>query len=112
MNRMVGGQILSSPELLRGPILRRTAPELILRGQSEREEPDGTEIETPGGDVPFADARLVPAESDRQPALRIECPRRLDHAPDHGRQGAADLCVCYSLGELVHQRHLSQQLKG
>src|SRR5213082_3402071 len=66
-DRVVRGQVLPAPRLPSRPLGRRGGPELVRRGQPQREQSGGTEVETARRDVTPADMRLVPAESDREP---------------------------------------------
>ena len=63
----------------------------VGRRQAERQQADGAEVQAAGRDVGLADARLVAAEADAQPAVGVERPGRLDRAPDDRRQRAAHL---------------------
>src|SRR5437764_13199745 len=110
-DRVVRGQILPAPRLSSRPLGGRGGPELVRRGQPQREQNGRTEVETARRDVALADMRLVPAVSDREPTVRVERSRRLDHATHHGRQGAADLRRSHTFGQLVPQRHLGEGWK-
>src|SRR2546421_7870551 len=65
-DRVVRRQILPAPRLPGRPLGGRGGPELVRRGQPQREQGGGTEGEATGRDVALADGRLVPAASDRE----------------------------------------------
>src|SRR5207237_8121662 len=100
-DRVVRGEILPAPSLAGRPVRGRGGPELVRRGQPQREQRGGTEVETARRDVTLADMRLVPAESDREPPAGLERSRRLGQATHHGRQRAADLRRTHTVRQLV-----------
>ena len=72
LQRVIDRERLTAPRADRRPRLRGRRPELVGRRQAERQQRDGAEIQAAGRDVGFADARLVAAEADPQPAIRVE----------------------------------------
>src|SRR5439155_9916876 len=110
-DRVVRRKFLPAPCFAGRPVCGRGGPELVRRGQPQREQNGGTEVETARRDVTLADMRLVPAESDREPTAGVERSRRLDHAAHHGRQRATDLRRTYTVRQLVPQRHLGEELE-
>src|SRR6266567_7059347 len=86
---VVGGDVLTTPDLLRGPVLRGIAPKGIASRQTEREEHCGAEVETARRNISFGDARLTTVEANLEPAFGSERPRSLDHTPDNrGQRGS------------------------
>ena len=75
-----------------GPGLRR-APTRTRRSAASPSgsSADRAEIEAAGRDVALADARLMAAEADAQPAVGVERAGRVDRPADDGGQRAADL---------------------
>ena len=54
-------------------------------------------------DQAFADAGLMAAETDLQPAVGVKSPRRFGHLADDGGQRAADLRWLDQFGQLVQE---------
>src|SRR6266571_9453358 len=109
---LVDRELLAGPGLLRRPCSRGTGPEGVPGREAEGQQADRAEVEAAGRDVAFAHRRLVSTEADAQPAVRVERPRRLDRAADHGGQGAPDLGGRQALGKVAPQGHLREQVEG
>ena len=80
-------------------------------GQAERQQSDGAQIEAPRRDVGLADAGLMAAEADAQPAVRIEGVGRFDRPANDGSERAAHLRGRDAVWQRAAQRHLRQRLK-
>src|SRR5437667_2481500 len=70
--RVIDRERLARPRVDLRPRLRGRRPERIAGGESEREQRDRAQVQAAGRDIRFADARLVAAESDPQPAVRVK----------------------------------------
>src|SRR5262245_4053641 len=76
--RMIDRKRLPRPGFRRRPRPRRRRPEPVGCRQAERQQTDRAEIEASRRDVCLADAGLMTAEADPQPAVRVECFWRLE----------------------------------
>src|SRR5581483_12279155 len=104
LNRVVGGEVLACPDAARGRLRRGIAPEAVRGGESEGQERGGAQIEAAGGDVRFAEVRLMATESDGEPSA-IERAGRFERLANHRRKRAPH-------ADAVEQRDLREQLES
>src|SRR3954447_7746131 len=107
---VVDGERLPGPRFRRRPGLRWRRPEVVRRWKPERQQADGTEVQAARRDVRFADAGLVAAETDAQPAVGVERPCRFNRSTNDGGQRAANLRRRDALGECMPQRGVREEM--
>src|ERR1039458_4229147 len=70
---MVGGNIRARPDFFLRPRFGGRGPKWIVRRQTQLQHSTQAQVKAAGGNVTFADARLMADRADLKPALCIEC---------------------------------------
>src|SRR5665213_1604673 len=86
---VIGMNVFARPNSFLCPWLGGRGPERIIRRQAKLQHSAEAKTKAAGGNVIFADGRLMADRADLQPALRVESFRRFNHAADDGGERAA-----------------------
>ena len=86
-------------------------PEWVVGAQAEGQPCAGAKVKASSGNVGLSKGWPMARKADCRPALRVECPRSVSHAPHYSSHCCPDLAGMHAFGEIASPRHFSQMMQ-